>query len=172
MGCALGPCPEQLALFEDLGRDLKAAVDGSGAAGASVGWLQCRHVSREVLRAALFVGAELEVAVEDDAEELLVEIEPVTAKHRPAADGQRAQLVKHQVAECVVRHRPQFTAHGQGCWRAPYWRAASVAAYIRKTPQSVFGMGALSAAEMPIERTRRVSSGSITPSSQSRAVLK
>ncbi len=42
--------------------------------------------------------------------------------------------------------------------------------YIRKTPKRVSGMGAFSAALMPIASTRRVSSGSITPSSQSRAV--
>jgi hypothetical protein len=43
-------------------------------------------------------------------------------------------------------------------------------AYIRKTPNVVSGIGALSAAEIPNASTRRVSSGSMIPSSQSRAV--
>ena len=43
-------------------------------------------------------------------------------------------------------------------------------AYIRKTPKVVSGMGAFSAAEIPSATTRRVSTGSITPSSQRRAV--
>ena len=42
--------------------------------------------------------------------------------------------------------------------------------YIRKTPNVVSGIGAFSAAEMPSASTRRVSSGSMIPSSQSRAV--
>src|SRR5262249_60146436 len=42
--------------------------------------------------------------------------------------------------------------------------------YIRKTPKVVSGIGAFSAAEIPSASTRRVSSGSIIPSSQSRAV--
>ena len=41
---------------------------------------------------------------------------------------------------------------------------------MRKTPKVVSGIGALSAAEMPSASTRRVSSGSMMPSSQSRAV--
>ena len=45
-------------------------------------------------------------------------------------------------------------------------------AYIRKTPKRVSGIGAWRAASIPIVRTRRVSRGSITPSSQSRAVAK
>ncbi len=44
--------------------------------------------------------------------------------------------------------------------------------HIRKTPKRVSGIGAWSAASMPIVRMRRVSSGSMTPSSQSRAVAK
>ena len=44
--------------------------------------------------------------------------------------------------------------------------------HIRKTPNRVSGIGAWSAASMPIDRTRRVSSGSMTPSSHSRAVAK
>ena len=42
--------------------------------------------------------------------------------------------------------------------------------YILKTPKVVSGIGAFSAAEMPSASTRRVSSGSMIPSSQSRAV--
>ena len=42
--------------------------------------------------------------------------------------------------------------------------------YIRKTPKRVSPIGALSAALIPMASTRRVSSGSITPSSHSRAV--
>jgi hypothetical protein len=42
--------------------------------------------------------------------------------------------------------------------------------YIRKMPKRVSSIGALSAAEMPSDKTARVSSGSITPSSHSRAV--
>ena len=42
--------------------------------------------------------------------------------------------------------------------------------HIRKTPNVVSGIGAFSAAEMPSASTRRVSSGSMMPSSQSRAV--
>ncbi len=44
--------------------------------------------------------------------------------------------------------------------------------YIRKTPNGVSGIGALSAADSPSARTIRVSTGSITPSSHSRAVEK
>src|SRR6185312_6819929 len=43
-------------------------------------------------------------------------------------------------------------------------------AYILKTPKVVSGIGAFSAAEIPSVSTRRVSSGSMIPSSQSRAV--
>src|SRR5215211_2434557 len=42
--------------------------------------------------------------------------------------------------------------------------------YILKMPNSLSGIGAFSAAEIPKARTRRVSSGSMIPSSQSRAV--
>src|SRR5712691_11958869 len=45
-----------------------------------------------------------------------------------------------------------------------------VAAHIRKMPNVVSGIGAFSAAEIPSASTRRVSSGSMMPSSQSRAV--
>jgi hypothetical protein len=41
---------------------------------------------------------------------------------------------------------------------------------MRKTPKTVSGIGALSAAEMPSASTLRVSSGSMIPSSQRRAV--
>ena len=44
--------------------------------------------------------------------------------------------------------------------------------YIRKTPNRVSGIGAWRAASMPSASTRRVSSGSMTPSSHSRAVAK
>ncbi len=42
--------------------------------------------------------------------------------------------------------------------------------YMRKTPNVVSGTGAFDAAESPSASTRRVSSGSMTPSSQRRAV--
>ena len=42
--------------------------------------------------------------------------------------------------------------------------------YIRKTPKRVSGMGALRVADIASESTLRVSAGSITPSSQSRAL--
>ncbi len=50
--------------------------------------------------------------------------------------------------------------------------ARSHLAYIRNTPKCVSGIGAWSAASMPIVSTRRVSIGSMTPSSQRRAVAK
>ncbi len=49
-------------------------------------------------------------------------------------------------------------------------RAHTPAAYIRKTPNCVRGCGALAAASSPMAMTRRVSSGSMMPSSQRRAV--
>ena len=58
------------------------------------------------------------------------------------------------------------------CESFPWGRDCYGLRYMRKTPQSVAGMGALRAAEMPMERTRRVSRGSMTPSSQRRALLK
>ena len=45
-----------------------------------------------------------------------------------------------------------------------------VTRHMRKTPKVVSGIGALSAAEIPSASTRRVSSGSMIPSSHSRAV--
>jgi len=42
--------------------------------------------------------------------------------------------------------------------------------YIRNTPKRVSSIGALSAAEIPNPSTMRVSAGSITPSSHSRAL--
>jgi hypothetical protein len=45
-----------------------------------------------------------------------------------------------------------------------------VAHHILKTPNLVSRIGAFNEADNPSARTRRVSSGSITPSSQSRAV--
>ena len=50
--------------------------------------------------------------------------------------------------------------------------AAPTPPHIRKTPNRVSGIGACSAASIPIVRTLRVSSGSMTPSSHSRAVAK
>ena len=47
---------------------------------------------------------------------------------------------------------------------------ANVAAHMRKIPNRVSGIGASSAAEIPSASTRRVSSGSMIPSSQRRAV--
>ena len=44
--------------------------------------------------------------------------------------------------------------------------------YIRKTPNGVSGIGALSAAERPRPSTMRVSTGSMIPSSHRRAVEK
>ena len=44
--------------------------------------------------------------------------------------------------------------------------------YMRKVPKRVGSMGAQAAAWRPIARTRRVSRGSMTPSSQRRAVEK
>src|SRR5581483_9264718 len=49
-------------------------------------------------------------------------------------------------------------------------RIRATTSYIRKTPNVVSGIGALRAAASPSARTRRVSSGSMIPSSQSRAV--
>ena len=46
----------------------------------------------------------------------------------------------------------------------------AVAHHIRKMPKVDSGTGAFSAAEIPSASTRRVSSGSMMPSSQSRAV--
>jgi hypothetical protein len=53
---------------------------------------------------------------------------------------------------------------------APSVGPTSSEPHIRKTPNSVSGIGAFSAAERPSARTRRVSSGSMIPSSQRRAV--
>ena len=46
------------------------------------------------------------------------------------------------------------------------------ASYIRNTPNFVSSIGACRAASRPMDSTRRVSSGSMIPSSQSRAVAK
>ena len=54
--------------------------------------------------------------------------------------------------------------------RACHDQAPPRVGYMRKTPKRVSSIGALSAALIPIASTRRVSSGSITPSSQSLAV--
>ena len=48
--------------------------------------------------------------------------------------------------------------------------AGAVLAHIRNTPKRVLSIGAFSAAEMPRPSRRRVSAGSTTPSSQSRAL--
>jgi hypothetical protein len=73
-----------------------------------------------------------------------------------------------------IRHlRPIVRAH---CGRPALTRRAIasrlgvLSRYIRKMPKRVSSIGAFSAAEIPNERTARVSSGSITPSSHSRAV--
>ncbi len=58
-------------------------------------------------------------------------------------------------------------------WRLPRGtglEAGLPASYIRKTPKRVSPISALRAALIPMASTRRVSSGSITPSSHSRAV--
>ncbi|MPN43205.1 hypothetical protein SDC9_190764 [bioreactor metagenome] len=74
------------------------------------------------------------------------------------------------------------TNHGHGQRsRQQDWRQAGeemttrhdwqpLAAYMRNTPKRVSSIGALRAAARPSASTRRVSAGSITPSSQSRAV--
>ena len=55
----------------------------------------------------------------------------------------------------------------------PPWKGIgrSPHVYILKTPKRVSSAAAFMAAEIPSARTMRVSGGSITPSSQSRAVL-
>ena len=56
------------------------------------------------------------------------------------------------------------------CSRSTSSTAPDAVGYMRKMPNCVSGIGALSAAEIPRARTRRVSSGSMIPSSHSRAV--
>jgi len=60
--------------------------------------------------------------------------------------------------------------HGRNQRTAAY--ALDPVAHILNTPKRVSGMGAWSAASRPNVRMRRVSSGSMTPSSQRRAVAK
>ena len=57
----------------------------------------------------------------------------------------------------------QGVGDGIGHWRNPF-------GYILKTPKRVSGIGAFSEADMAKPKTSRVCAGSITPSSQSRAV--
>ena len=51
-----------------------------------------------------------------------------------------------------------------------YLDGARILSHMRKTPNFVSGMGALSAADRPSASTRRVSAGSMMPSSHRRAV--
>ena len=67
----------------------------------------------------------------------------------------------------VPRHPPSSPDHSLATSALRH-----AGAYIRKMPQLGSGMGAFAAAARPRARTRRVSIGSITPSSQRRAVLK
>jgi hypothetical protein len=60
---------------------------------------------------------------------------------------------------------PQLLVLGPGVDRVAHRHA-----YMRNTPNCVTGIGAFNAAERPSARHMRVSSGSITPSSQSRAL--
>ena len=81
------------------------------------------------------------------------------------ADAQAPQRADDAHGDLAAVRHEDGLEHGRHC------RGGGVR-YMRKTPQSVAGMGALRAAEMPMERTRRVSRGSMTPSSQRRALLK
>ena len=62
------------------------------------------------------------------------------------------------------------SAYGDGVLGDPVARCEAPAAHIRKTPNVVSGIGAFSDAAIPSAITLRVSSGSMIPSSQSRAV--
>ena len=83
----------------------------------------------------------------------------LTARNAHVRDGTSRECVGVQE---VCPRRP--SAARAGC------RRPAVGPHMRKTPNVVSGIGALSAAEIPSAITLRVSTGSMIPSSQSRAV--
>ena len=101
------------------------------------------------------------------------------AEREPApGDDDRAQgVVPRERRERLVERRDQLGVEGVAALGAvePDARDTAVAlecepAHIRKTPKRGSGMGARAAAARPSASTRRVSRGSITPSSHRRAV--
>ena len=105
---------------------------------------------------------------DDDADPRLVASERVNrVTHRrqhersdPEDHQDHAERDHRQTSPCMVSRPPHPACHAAGRART----------YMRKTPKRVASIGALSAALIPMASARRVSSGSITPSSQSRAV--
>jgi hypothetical protein len=91
-------------------------------------------------------------------------------EHVPVARSPRRQLEHSHLGRALAVRVPVRLglADRLGALLAPPAKQAH--RYIRKTPKVVSGIGAFSAAEMPSARTRRVSSGSMIPSSHSRAV--
>ena len=97
------------------------------------------------------------------------------------------QFADQRFVECVVhvgtieRHEADVVAHVDvegfarkrgGCFLGGHGFRFLVATYMRNTPNLVGSTDLLSAAEMASPSTRRVSAGSITPSSHSRALAK
>ena len=98
-------------------------------------------------------------------------VDPVDVPQRAAEPEHR--LDEFPVVEAGV-DRPFVVRDRLGLEALPVVREGPLQllspAHMRKMPNSVSGIGALSAAEIPSASTRRVSSGSMIPSSQSRAV--
>jgi hypothetical protein len=109
--------------------------------------MQARRVSSSLRAASLAAGAftrrtELRIAVKDE---------------RGAEDE-----TEHEQREVDPNRSARSRESGT--------HAQTVPPHIRKTPKRVSRIGAYAAASKPSARTRRVSSGSITPSSHRRAV--
>src|SRR5262249_49664603 len=83
-------------------------------------------------------------------------------------EGEQVERVVVAVAPELPRQAEDVRPEPLLVGRGP--RVASVGAHMRNTPNVVSGIGAWSAAASPSASTRRVSSGSMIPSSQSRAV--
>src|SRR5690606_39143800 len=86
--------------------------------------------------------------------------------------GIAAVVEHHRVAACGGQGRGGRTdaAAGAGDQQYPWLGHACPPGYMRNTPKRAGSIGALSEADRPRPSTRRVSAGSMMPSSHSRAV--
>src|SRR5262249_29982661 len=123
------------------------------------------HAENLTRRVVVVASVALLQPVEEGAAELLARLEHLLVARAARRQLDHAYLTRGLAVGMLVCLR---LADRAGLRPAP--PAERPHGYIRKTPKVVSGIGAFNAAEMPSASTRRVSSGSMMPSSQSRAV--
>ena len=102
--------------------------------------------------------------------EPLIAIVPLNGPGASSASGPES-VTERSVCPCTPSMNPRGAAGvGTAARSTKRSTARDVMGYIRKMPNSVSGIGALKDADSASDRAARVSAGSSTPSSHSRAV--